>query len=57
MHHRFLDYGPWAGPLAGRTRGTLVSMEGGHDCCIRACQPAGAIDAFRVHRVTPVMRG
>jgi GTP-binding protein len=29
MHHRFLDYGNWAGPLAGRTRGTLVSMEPG----------------------------
>jgi GTP-binding protein len=29
MHHRFLDYGPWAGPLAGRKRGTLVSMERG----------------------------
>jgi GTP-binding protein len=29
MHHRFMDYGPWAGPLAGRTRGSLVSMEGG----------------------------
>jgi GTP-binding protein len=29
MHHRFLDYGPWAGPLAGRSRGTLVSMEQG----------------------------
>jgi len=29
IHHRFLDYGQWAGPLAGRTRGTLVSMEGG----------------------------
>ncbi|OYV65070.1 MAG: GTP-binding protein TypA, partial [Gemmatimonadetes bacterium 21-71-4] len=29
MHHRFLEYGPWAGPLAGRARGTLVSMEGG----------------------------
>jgi len=29
MHHRFLEYGPWAGPLAGRMRGTLVSMEGG----------------------------
>jgi GTP-binding protein len=29
MHHRFLDYGPWAGSLAGRTRGTLVSMEAG----------------------------
>ncbi len=27
LHHRFLDYGPWAGPLAGRKRGTLVSME------------------------------
>jgi len=29
MHHRFLEYGAWAGALAGRTRGTLVSMEGG----------------------------
>ncbi|HEX7020032.1 MAG TPA: translational GTPase TypA [Gemmatimonadaceae bacterium] len=29
MHHRFLDYGPWAGPLAGRTRGSMVSMEHG----------------------------
>jgi GTP-binding protein len=29
IHHRFLDYGPWAGPLAGRTRGSLVSMENG----------------------------
>ena len=29
MHHRFLDYGGWAGSLAGRTRGTLVSMEAG----------------------------
>ena len=29
MHHRFLDYGGWAGPLAGRMRGTLVSMEPG----------------------------
>ncbi len=25
MHHRFLDYGPWAGPLAGRRRGVLVA--------------------------------
>jgi GTP-binding protein len=29
MHHRFLEYGPWAGLLAGRIRGTLVSMEAG----------------------------
>ena len=27
IHHRFLEYGAWAGPLAGRKRGTLVSME------------------------------
>jgi len=26
MHHRFLEYGRWAGPLAGRSRGVMVSM-------------------------------
>ena len=25
MHHRFLDYGSWAGPLSGRKRGVLVA--------------------------------
>jgi GTP-binding protein len=29
MHHRFLEYGVWAGPLQGRKRGTFVSMENG----------------------------
>jgi GTP-binding protein len=29
MHHRFLEYGDWAGALATRSRGTLVSMENG----------------------------
>ncbi|MEN9507989.1 MAG: hypothetical protein RLZZ621_552 [Gemmatimonadota bacterium] len=29
MHHRFLEYAPYAGPLAGRSRGVLVSMENG----------------------------
>ncbi|GDX88071.1 translational GTPase TypA [Gemmatimonadota bacterium] len=29
IHHRFLEYGPWAGYLAGRGRGVLVSMETG----------------------------
>ncbi len=29
MHHRFLEYGPWAGALQGRLRGVLVSMEQG----------------------------
>jgi GTP-binding protein len=26
IHHRFLEYGPWAGPLSGRSRGVMVSM-------------------------------
>ncbi len=25
MHHRFLEYGTWAGPLSGRKRGVLVA--------------------------------
>ncbi|RMH15198.1 MAG: translational GTPase TypA [Gemmatimonadetes bacterium] len=25
LHHQFLEYGPWAGPLAGRKRGVLVA--------------------------------
>ncbi len=25
MHHRFMEYGPWAGVLAGRMRGVLVA--------------------------------
>ena len=29
IHHRFLEYGPWAGHLEGRGRGVLVSMEAG----------------------------
>jgi GTP-binding protein TypA/BipA len=29
MHHRFLEYSKWAGPLSGRQRGVLVSMERG----------------------------
>src|SRR5690606_9590822 len=26
LHHRFLEYGPYVGPLGTRTRGVLVSM-------------------------------
>ncbi|UCG86671.1 MAG: translational GTPase TypA [Gemmatimonadota bacterium] len=25
LHHRFLEYGPWCGPLGGRNRGVLVA--------------------------------
>jgi GTP-binding protein len=26
INHRYLEYGPWAGPLSGRSRGVMVSM-------------------------------
>jgi len=26
LNHRFLEYGPWAGPISGRSRGVMVSM-------------------------------
>ncbi len=26
INHRFVEYGPWAGPLSGRSRGVMVSM-------------------------------
>ena len=26
INHRFLEYGPWAGPITGRSRGVMVSM-------------------------------
>ena len=29
LHHRFLDYGPYAGPISSRNRGVLVSMVNG----------------------------
>jgi GTP-binding protein len=29
MYHRFLEYGSWAGPIAGRTRGVLVADRSG----------------------------
>jgi GTP-binding protein len=30
MHHRFLEWGPWAGSIKRRERGVLVSMIDGH---------------------------
>jgi GTP-binding protein len=29
LHHRFLGYGPWAGPVRGRDRGVMVCMADG----------------------------
>jgi GTP-binding protein len=25
IHHRFFEYGPWAGPISGRSRGVMVA--------------------------------
>jgi GTP-binding protein len=30
LHHRFLEYGRWVGPLAGRNEGVLVADRAGH---------------------------
>ena len=42
MHHRFLDYGPWAGPLAGRKRGVLIADREGIGGGLCAGQSPGA---------------
>jgi GTP-binding protein len=56
MHHRFLEYGPWAGPLAGRSRGTLVSMEGGTVVAFALANLADRSTLF-VEPGTPVYEG
>jgi len=41
MHHRFLDYGPWAGPLAGRkpVPGAESRWSGGKDLSWAPIEP------------------
>jgi len=56
IHHRFLEYGPWAGPLAGRARGTLVSMEGGTVVAFALANLAERSTLF-VEPGTPVYEG
>src|ERR687889_251461 len=56
IHHRFLEYGPWAGPLAGRSRGTLVSMEGGTVVAFALANLAERSTLF-VEPGTPVYEG
>ena len=56
MHHRFLDYGPWAGPLAGtEARGADRRPRGvGGGVC--AGQPAGACPDVRGARAIWCMK-
>ena len=56
IHHRFLDYGPWAGALAGRSRGTLGSMEAGTVVAFALANLSERGTLF-VAPVTPVYEG
>ena len=55
MHHRFLDYGPWAGPLAGRIA-RIAGLDGEwHDRRVRArsrCRSGRRCSCSRVKRCT-----
>ncbi|MDZ7630756.1 MAG: translational GTPase TypA [Gemmatimonadaceae bacterium] len=57
MHHRFLEYGPWAGALEGRTRGVLVSMENGTIIAFALGNLQERAHAVRGARATPVYEG
>ena len=57
IHHRFLEYGAWAGPLEGRSRGVLVSMEHGTIVAFASGQPAGARSTLFVRPATRCTRG
>ena len=48
MHHRFLDYGPWAGPLAGRKRGVLIADREGRWCFALANLQSGPRCSWRL---------
>jgi len=56
LHHRFLEYGPWAGALASRSRGTMVSMEGGTVVAFALANLAGR-GMFFVAPGAPVYEG
>ena len=57
MHHRFLDYGPWAGPLAGRTRG-IAGVDGEwHDRRVRPGDICRSGRRCSWRRATPVYEG
>ena len=57
MHHRFLEYGAWAGPLATRSRGTLVSMENGTIIAFALAASAGAAARCSCRRASRCTRG
>jgi GTP-binding protein len=45
MNHRFFDYEPYAGDIPGRTKGAMISMEGGPATAyaIDGLQPRGTM--------------
>jgi len=56
LHHRFLDYGPYVGPMNTRSRGVLVSMLGG-DSVAYAIGQLQERSSFFIEPGTPVYEG
>jgi GTP-binding protein len=56
LHHRFLEYGPYVGPMSVRSRGVLVSMIGG-DAVAYAIGLLQERSSFFVEPGTPVYEG
>ena len=47
MNRLFAGYGPWKGPMEGRSSGSLISNSDGRGGALRAVLPAGARHAVR----------
>jgi GTP-binding protein len=56
IHHRFLEYGPWAGPLSGRSRGVMVSLVPG-ECVAYALFNLQDRGVLFVHPGDPLYEG
>jgi GTP-binding protein len=56
MHHLFLGYSPYRGPIPGRTRGSLVASEGG-EASTYALHNLEDRGSFFVEPQTPVYQG
>src|SRR2546427_642616 len=52
MHHRFFQYGPWAGPLSGRSRGVMVADREGVTVRMRFKIPARGLLGYRSEFLT-----
>jgi GTP-binding protein len=56
LHHRFMEYGPYVGPMSNRSRGVLVSMVNG-DAVAYAIGQLQERSSFFIEPGTPVYEG